>query len=292
MAGSGGRIMVSLREFFSIDYPVRRATWLALLILVSVILYRPIGLPLPITKEVRDAYNTVENLPAGSVVVFDVSISSGQYLDQTPGTEAFVKHLVDLVKDRGVKIVFVSSLSPDAPLLLEKYIIGLESVLDEIEYGEDWVQLGFIGGQETGIAAFGADIWSSMPTDAFGTPIESIPMMADIKTGADLDIIINNSGGTFDPWLRQINEVYGTKQVMVIVTISIPGLTPYYLSGQVQGFLGGQRGGAEYELLIGKPGKGATQMDGVSIVHLIMIAVILGGNIVNLVQKGRGQEEN
>jgi hypothetical protein len=277
--------MVSLKEFFNIQYPVRRATWLLTFVLITIILFRPVGLPLPITDEVQSAYNTVETLPDGSIVLFDISIVSGQFLDSTPGTEAFVRHLIRLNQERGIKIVFLSSISPDAPLLLNKYLDGLEKDLEPLEYGEDYVQLGYIGGEETGIAAFGADVWNSMPTDAFGTPIQSIPMMADIKTGAAFELIIQISGGTFQPMLRQINEVYGAKQIFCIVTISIPSVVPYYQAGQIQGYLGGQRGGAEYELLIGKPGLGLSQMDGVSMIHMIMVGVIILGNIVGLVYK-------
>ena len=45
------------------------------------------------------------------------------------------------------------------------------------------------------------------------------------------------------------------------------------------GILGGLRGGAEYEILINKPGASVAKMDSESISHLYIIALIIIGNI-------------
>ena len=280
---------VTLKDFLSIEYPVRRFIWVFLLVSVVYILYRPIGLPLSISTSTRDAYETVNALPDGAVVLYDVSVNAGQFLDSKPGAEAMIRHLARLVQSKNIKIMFMSTGEPAAKSLLEQYLLPMRSEIEDsgMIYGQDWVHFGYIGGGETGLSAFASDIWGNLPSDESGTSISQIPMMANIQTADDIDLVFQVSGGTFEPMLRQVSDPFDTKHIFVIVSISVPAATPYYDAGQLHGFMNGQRGGAEYELLLGIPGTGASQMDGVSLVHMILVAVIIGGNISYWLSKSK-----
>jgi len=59
--------------------------------------------------------------------------------------------------------------------------------------------------------------------------------------------------------------------------------TDYYAflqSGQIYGLMGGLKGAAEYEKLIGRPKDTASRsMDAVSIAHVVIVLFIIVGNI-------------
>ncbi len=63
----------------------------------------------------------------------------------------------------------------------------------------------------------------------------------------------------------------------------------YMGAGQIEGFINGLRGSAEYELMIKEPGVGVISMDQVSVTHLYAIILLVLGNIGYLVQRSRGR---
>jgi hypothetical protein len=73
--------------------------------------------------------------------------------------------------------------------------------------------------------------------------------------------------------------------------VSAPEMLPYLnKQQQLHGLLGGLKGAAEYEKLIGKVGLATAGMDAQSIAHLIIIAFIALGNINYYLEKKRKRE--
>ena len=58
-----------------------------------------------------------------------------------------------------------------------------------------------------------------------------------------------------------------------------PGLYPLLRSGQINGLIGGLRGAAEYESLIGQKGKAVAGMDAQSATHLAIIVLVIMCNL-------------
>jgi hypothetical protein len=58
-----------------------------------------------------------------------------------------------------------------------------------------------------------------------------------------------------------------------------PGLYPLLRSGQVNGLIGGLRGAAEYEGLIGETGRAIAGMDAQSATHLAIVLLVLMCNL-------------
>ena len=63
------------------------------------------------------------------------------------------------------------------------------------------------------------------------------------------------------------------------IGVTIPGLTSYVNIGYLKAILGSTRGGAELEFLTGHPGPGLTSMDSFTMIHYLLIAAIIVGNI-------------
>ena len=58
-----------------------------------------------------------------------------------------------------------------------------------------------------------------------------------------------------------------------------PKMFAYIDAGQMVGLLGGRKGGAEYEKLLGLPDKSTKGMGAQSLIHLIIIGFIVLGNV-------------
>jgi hypothetical protein len=61
--------------------------------------------------------------------------------------------------------------------------------------------------------------------------------------------------------------------------VMAPGLYPLLRSGQINGLIGGLRGAAEYETLIGQKGRAIAGMDAQSATHLAIIVLVIICNL-------------
>lgn len=64
-----------------------------------------------------------------------------------------------------------------------------------------------------------------------------------------------------------------------MTAVIAPGLYPFLDTGQINGLIGGLRGAAEYETLIGMKGKAVAGMDAQSATHFIIIGLIVLCNL-------------
>ena len=67
--------------------------------------------------------------------------------------------------------------------------------------------------------------------------------------------------------------------------VMAPGLYPLLRSGQINGLIGGLRGAAEYESLIGQKGKAVAGMDAQSATHVAIIVLVIMCNLVYFSQR-------
>ena len=179
--------------------------------------------------------------------------------------------------DKDVKIIFVG-FDANAPAIYEMIIEDIDVPTNK-KYGEDYVMLGYIPGLEIGAAAYAKDIHALISVDTYGTPLEELPLMQNVRNIEDIDLAISISSG-FGPmgYINQFYIPYGTPVAAGCIGIMAPGLRPYY-PDQLRGFLPTARNGAEYELLINEPGIGIIDFDAQTLAHLVLIIFIITGNI-------------
>ncbi|MDD3733041.1 MAG: hypothetical protein PHU88_11775, partial [candidate division Zixibacteria bacterium] len=75
-----------------------------------------------------------------------------------------------------------------------------------------------------------------------------------------------------------------------VTAVMAPKFYAFVSAGQMTGLLGGMKGAAEYEKLLGRPARATSGMDAQSLLHLLIIALVIAGNVgyfVNLHQKGK-----
>lgn len=261
----------------------RHIIYLLLAIMIAIPYIQPIGIPVETSKMTRDFYNKLKSLPEGSAVVLMVDVGLGSWVELGPATVAVVQHLLDLP----IKLL-ISGGSAELPVVWEYTLEQGNIKLGDNKYGEDYVVLGFITGGEPAAAAL-ADNLHLTKEDQYGTPLEEIPMMKDLRTAADVKVVLSIMAGTQEEWyLRQWRAPYGTDVGIIVSAVTTALAMTYYVSGQIFGMVNSLRGGAEYELLISKPGKGVVGTDMLSLSHLLLVGLLIIGNIQLLYEKFSG----
>ena len=91
--------------------------------------------------------------------------------------------------------------------------------------------------------------------------------------------------GIMDSWVALVGDKFNVPVAGGVTAISQPGYGPYLQTGQLKGLLGGMKGAAEYEVLLGQPGKGTSGIDALNLGNLLVLVLILTSNIILLVVK-------
>lgn len=259
----------------------RRIIFVLVALAVIIPLIIPLGLPVDITKPVRDVYAAVDSLRAGSIVVVSCDYDPGSEAEMTPATVAFLEHCFR----RNLR-VYMMGLWPAGPELGN---LALETIAPRYnkEYGVDYINIGYRPGGPVMLVSLGRDVGDLVRADYAGVPIDSFPLGRAVKSARDMDFVMTMSAG--DPgvlhWIIYFSARYGTRIGAATTAIMAPQQYPYLSSNQLVGLLGGLKGAAEYETLVEMKGRAVAGMDSQSIVHLLLVVFIVIGNIILFYEK-------
>lgn len=256
----------------------RRIIYLIAAALVILTLFVPLGLPVKISDMTRGAYSAIENLPDGSLVFIAPMYDPGARGELDP---MFVAMLHQCAK-RGYKMLIgntswtlgVQMLHPIVTDILGDY---------GYTYGEDYIELGSKPGGSIWMQQATNDLVTACITDYNNQPLAQFPIISQVpKLAAEyVDAILVLDCGTpgAREWLTYVSTPTGIPLVVGVIQMSVPEHTPFLDSGQYKGLIGGSRGAAEYELLVGKPGKAVKSQDTMSVIALMVTLFIILGNI-------------
>ena len=149
------------------------------------------------------------------------------------------------------------------------------------EYGTAWSNWGYKTQMDTTIQSMLSDFYTVIREDIEGTPIQNVPVMARFKGMEDIGLVaeFTGSSGLLQPWVEFVHAELRTPIVHGCTGVMESPVYPLLDSGQIQGFMGGLSGAAQYEQLVEKPGKGAEGMAAQSLAHLLVIGLILAANV-------------
>ncbi|QUL98285.1 MAG: hypothetical protein IMF26_09695 [Candidatus Fermentithermobacillus carboniphilus] len=261
----------------------RRVIYAVVFLSLSIPLIWPIGLGVSVGPETQKLYDIIESLPSGSAVIVSMDTSPGGYGELASGTTALLNHMAR----KGLRVIGMGFFDT-GPSLLETAFGGSE--FRNKEYGKDYVNLGYLAGGETAIAAMARDIPGSFPRDYRGNVTSSLPIMEGIKSVRDVALIVTISSGTpgVPEWIRQVGDPMKVPIATVLVAVNVPNMTPYIQAGQLKGMIPSMKGAAGYESLMGVRGLGTAGMDAQSVSHLVILAFVILGNVVHLASKKPG----
>lgn len=264
----------------------RRWVFLAIALAVIIPMAFEVTMKEVATPEVQAIYDRVEELPEGSnvLVAFDFDPPSRPELQ--PMAISYIRHLAH----NGHRIFMVSLWPVGQAEAREVVATILNPEFPEYRYGVDYVMLGFRPGNQGVIQAMLSDIRTMYNYDHEGTPVDSLPAMADVNKLEDFDLILNVSAGYpgLKEWVQFGGDPSGVPVAGGVTAVSAPLLYPYY-PGQMFGIMGGLKAAAEYESLLmqGYPEvyddpsifMGIKRMGPQTWAHIVIILFILIGNI-------------
>ena len=263
--------------------------WIFLVIGLAVLLplFFPLGLPIRATNATQRVYDAVDDLEPNSKVLVSFEYGPSTKPEIHPMAIAILRHLFT-----NNQKVYVTCLWPDGQFMAEDALTEIAEQEFGLTYGEDYVLLGFRPGNEAVVKGLVSNLRKLYTTDARGTLVDQIPMMANVNRVKDFDFIFSASAGypgTIE-WVQYAADPTGVPMSTGTTSIQVNDVMPYVQSGQVKGILAGMPGAAEYEALIGSPGIGTSGMDAQSIAHLVIVIFIIFGNITYFIETRRAKK--
>jgi hypothetical protein len=251
--------------------------WVFLMIGLSVILpmFFPVTFPERVTSQTQAVYDAMEAVPEGSTIMIPFEIWPSTLPETEPLSRVAVRHAFM----RNLKVVSLSNVGAGGPSIAER-VLREEGEASGKTYGVDYVNLGYKANYLAVLSGMGTSIRSIYPTDHTGTLIDDLPIMEGVDNYDDIAFVFAISdNATIDYWVSIVGARFGATIGAGVTAVMAPKLFAYIDAGQMVGLLGGMKGGAEYEKLIGRPDWATRGMGAQSLVHLIIIGFIVLGNV-------------
>lgn len=229
------------------------AIQIVFLLCMIVPLLVPLTIPYGVTPPTKAFYDTINALPEGSVVLYSMQLIPFNYGDCAAATASIFNLLINAPNNLRVILVFPAS---DGPLMFDIMSADYEILMPEWrKYGEDWVRFGYYAGMEQGFATLCDDMKTIFPSDYFDNPFDDLPMMSDIKSAADWDLLIEVTSYTaiVDYEVRQAYGRYGVPCLFAPAGMTVMSIIPYYPHIS-KGFVMGLSGAAQLNSLQGISG--------------------------------------
>jgi hypothetical protein len=262
--------------------------WVYLMVAIAVILpfLIPTSFPISISPEARSLFEAVDALPDSSNVMLVFDYYPSTIAECEPMAIAALHHLFQ----KNCKVITLSNIPLGGPSMAETVT---RMMADEYgkDYGTDFVNLGYKYGYVAVLSGMGQSIESIFPTDNSGTPLPELPLMDSVRNYEDVSFIFEIAdNSTADYWVSIVNAQYGVPMGCGATAVMAPKFYAFVASGQFVGLLGGMKGAAEYEMLVEETADATVGMGVQSLVHILIIALVVLGNLgYFLGHKGRGR---
>lgn len=249
----------------------RRIIYLILLILIIWPLLAPWGLPIHVDDSTVQYYDAIQSLAPGSTVFISYSVSAQPWGELGPLCIATYNQLFE----RHIKFVMAMFETADAQIVFETMLLpNLDT--RGAKYGVDWVNLGFIAGQEVARAAVARDFLYP-GKDAYGSSLADLPLLKQVKSIDDVAYYVGLGNPMVD--MRQMCVPYKKEALVGITSIMYPDIAPYVQAKVVRGLVNGLVGGGQYEYLLKKPGLATRGNDAISATHIFLLGLVIVTNI-------------
>ncbi len=230
----------------------------------------PIGLPIRITSEVQSVYDHIESLPERSVFLLSIDFDPASKPELYPQAIALLKHAFR----KNLRVVAMT-LWVSGTGMADQLVTQVAQEMGK-ENGKDYVFLGWSPGQQAVIINMGQDLYSAFPSDYGGKPTKDLPILNGVRSLKDVDYVVCLGAGRpgVEEWYVFGKDKYKFELGGGCTGVMAPGLYPLLRSGQINGLIGGLRGAAEYESLVGQKGKAVAGMDAQSATHIAIIVLV------------------
>jgi hypothetical protein len=289
---------MDIQKLLHID---RRIIYLLVAIGALIPIIKPIGLPIVPTAPVQGLFDKLESLEPGDAVIISFDYGPSSEPELNPMAEAILRHC--FTRDLRVMVMAIFPLGGVNMAIREVAKISAE--FEGLQYGVDYVNLGYKDGAQAAMKLMAVSIQEVFPADVDGTPTDSLPIVETVRNYDDVKLVISLATGIIGEWWADlVNAQFGVPVAVGCTAVSAPKYYAFLRSNQMIAVLGGLRGASEYEELVKrkypeiratyeKPEEmvisATTGMDVQSIIHVIIIAFIVFGNVMFFAARKRGR---
>jgi len=270
----------------------RRIIFLFVAIAVTLPLFSKAILHIEVSPTVKAVYETVDNLPAGSKVLVSFDYDPASAPELQPMALSFFRHCFS--KDLKVIIIGLWPQGPvQANIALEDVFRNPDIQAKNLQYGIDYVNLGYMAGNEVVIQSMGSDIHTTFPADYSGNRTSELPLMKGVKNFDNIDFVYNLSAGYpgTQEWVQFAVDRFNARLGAGNTAVQAPMMYPYMQAGQLIGILGGMKGGAEYEILAKRPARAVSYMFSQGVSHAVVVFFVIIGNLAFFITRGKKKKE-
>lgn len=258
----------------------RRWIYAILILFILIPLFdRKFILPIIPSKQSQDFYNTVAQLPPGSMVLVDGQWSPGTRGENSWQTQAVLLHIMK----RHLRFAILS-FDPQNNTLVQNMVNTLAPKYGYVE-GRDYVNFGYRPSSvfPQTVQAMATNIPGTLKKDRNGKDLAALTAMKGIKSIQDMGAVVEvTPAATAEVWLGLGGLRQGPKPVpflLATTAVGAPTYYPYLDSGQIAGMLTGIKGAGDYEYLLGTSTFGTRATGALSLVYALIIGLIALGNI-------------
>lgn len=266
----------------------RRIIFLVIGVCTLVPLLYPVGLAIKVSPEVRSVHDHIESLPEGSVFLLSLDFDPASKPELYPQAVALLRHAFQ----KNLRVIGMTLWVTGAGMA-DQVITQMARDLGK-ENGKDYVFLGWSPGVGSLIITMGQDLYKAFPSDYYNQPTKELAVLKGVQNLRDVSYVVSLAAGTagIETWYVFGKDKYKFELGGGCTGVIAPGLYPLLRSGQINGLIGGLRGAAEYEVLIGKKGRAVAGMDAQSATHFaIIVLVILCNGFYLSIRASRGKAD-
>ncbi len=230
--------------------------------------------PAPLSRAV---YDRIEKLAAdkpGAPILFSFDYETPEKEELYPMSLALLRHAFG----RNLRPIVMTHWLNGVGLCKEL----VETAAKEAgkEPGRDFVFLAYKPGGSNLILNMGENLKGAFDKDYYGKPTEDMSALKGVDSLRDIPVAVTlAAGATTEMWIAYGRDRFGFDMAAGCTAVIAPDLYPFLQSEQLFGLLGGLRGAADYETLIGQPGAGVKGMPAQSMAHILIIALIVAANL-------------
>lgn len=236
-------------------------------------------------ETVQAYFDTIEALPAGSIVLLSSDFDPASAAELEPMFEGTIHHLFR----KNLRVISIATW-PAAPPFSRSAFSRIAPQYGKV-YGTDWVELGFLVGDDVAMGIIGQSLRSAFRNDVRNkAPYDNFPVLRDVSDSSrGIAMLITISAGFpgILEWIPQLCSRYGVPVLAGATAVQTPSMYPYY-PNPLKGFLGSATGATQYLQILAEktPALVPMRMENQrrmlvqSWAHIFIVLLIIAGNVV------------
>ncbi len=236
-----------------------------------------------------DFYEKIQALQPNSIVVLSFDYDPGGAGEMDLQANVLVRHLMK----KGARIVAISTMDPTGAQIAQRVLDDAARATGNYTYGTNYLNLGFIAGQEAGLNQLAVAGFAPATTSDYvrRETLDKYPNFLNIQNWRNVALLIELAGAPepLQKWIEQVQPRAGVKIAAGVSAAVEPRALTYLKTNQLIALSSGFLGAAQYEALSGQRGLAMINAGAQSTAQLVLIGLIIAGNLVYWFSRGRGK---